>query len=224
MNEEELRQNLQRVQAMTPEQLQQAAEGGDHVAQMKLAIDCGNTEDHTQAVKWYRLVAESSGPGSVPAQHSLGVCYDEGLGVAESPEEAVKWYRMAADAGNSRSQVNLGLCYENGRGVTSDPAEALQLYTEAAKQNSADAFLNLAWCYANGNGVPANPAEAILWWTRADEAGHPTTKNLVARAKFFALVRPTSRASRPSPSGCASVLLAVLTFGILCLVALTIVR
>ena len=38
---------------------------------------------------------------SMAAQLNLGVCYDNGIGVAKDFEEAVKWYRQAADQGHA---------------------------------------------------------------------------------------------------------------------------
>ena len=67
-----------------------------------------------EAVKWYTLAADR---GFADAQNNLGVCYENGNGVAKSYAEAVKWYKLAAEQGDSIAQNNLGVCYANGEGV-----------------------------------------------------------------------------------------------------------
>ncbi|MQN39338.1 sel1 repeat family protein, partial [Prevotella copri] len=65
---------------------------------------------------------------------NLGVCYNNGRGVAQSYEEAVKWYRKSADQGDSAAQFNLGCCYENGQGVPQCYDEAIKWYRKSAEQ------------------------------------------------------------------------------------------
>ncbi|MQN44566.1 tetratricopeptide repeat protein, partial [Segatella copri] len=65
---------------------------------------------------------------------NLGVCYNNGHGVAQSYEEAVKWYRKSADQGDSAAQFNLGCCYENGQGVPQCYDEAIKWYRKSAEQ------------------------------------------------------------------------------------------
>ena len=40
--------------------------------------------------------------------HVLGVCYEDGTGVAKDEVEAVKYYKMAADQGDADAQYILG--------------------------------------------------------------------------------------------------------------------
>ncbi len=53
--------------------------------------------------------------GDAKAQGNLGLCYDNGEGVAKDAAEAVKWYRKAAEQGLTQAQFNLGNCYRQGR-------------------------------------------------------------------------------------------------------------
>ena len=59
-----------------------------------------------EAVKWYRKAAEQN---FAEAQYNLGVCYDNGQGVAKDYAEAVKWYRKAAEQNHAQAQYNLGV-------------------------------------------------------------------------------------------------------------------
>jgi TPR repeat protein len=125
-------------------------------------------KNEAEAVKWYRKAAEQ---GDAGAQLNLGVCYENGTGVAKDEAEAIKWYRLAAEQGCAGAQYNLGLYYGNGQGVVKDEAEAVKWYRKAAEQGNASAQNNLGYCYANGKGVGKNEAEAVKWYRKAAEQG-----------------------------------------------------
>ena len=57
-----------------------------------------------KAVTWWYAAAEQ---GDADAQYNLGVCYDDGKGVAKNKQEAAKWYRMAAANGNEDAEKAL---------------------------------------------------------------------------------------------------------------------
>ena len=121
-----------------------------------------------EAVKWYTLAADR---GFADAQNNLGVCYENGNGVAKSYAEAVKWYKLAAEQGDSIAQNNLGVCYANGEGVEQNYEEAVKWYRLAAEQGDSNAQFNLGWCYENGNGAKQNYEEAVKWYRLAAEQG-----------------------------------------------------
>ncbi|WP_288844273.1 tetratricopeptide repeat protein [uncultured Megasphaera sp.] len=43
---------------------------------------------------------EEADQGLVEAQFNLGVCYEDGKGVAQDYKKAVEWYQKAVDQGN----------------------------------------------------------------------------------------------------------------------------
>ncbi len=45
--------------------------------------------------------------GDAGAMFNLGVCYDNGEGVAKDLKEAVRWYRAAADKGHADAKKAL---------------------------------------------------------------------------------------------------------------------
>ncbi|MGI6496156.1 MAG: tetratricopeptide repeat protein [Kiritimatiellia bacterium] len=47
--------------------------------------------------------------GNAEAQFNLGLCYDEGEGVAVDKAEAAKWYRKAADQGHAGARRALDM-------------------------------------------------------------------------------------------------------------------
>ncbi len=111
--------------------------------------------------------------GDMVAQHNMGGCYMEGVGVEKNPTEAAYWFRKAAEQGSTSAQDNLGLFYMNGIGVEKDESEALTWFVLAANSGSADAQNNLGCCYMEGVGVRIDPQSAIKWWKRAADQDHP---------------------------------------------------
>ena len=73
------------------------------------------------------------------AQHNIGVCYYEGLGLEQSYEEAVKWFTLAADEGYPDSEYYLGVCYNNGQGVEKSRSTAVKLLRRAKKGGNEEA-------------------------------------------------------------------------------------
>ena len=94
------------------------AEQGNTLAQFSLGWlyedGRGVTQDHKEAVKWYRKAAEQ---GFEDAQFNLGLMYSQGKGVLQDYKEAVKWYRKAAEKGLGNAQFNLAVMYMKGQGV-----------------------------------------------------------------------------------------------------------
>lgn len=103
----------------------QDAMTGNSGAQLSLARRYyegdGVPQDSTEAVKWYRKVAET-GFGAV--QELLGTIYDNGDGVPQNHAEAATWYRHAANQGYIGAQYGLGVMYEKGHGVPHDDVAA----------------------------------------------------------------------------------------------------
>lgn len=128
----------------------------------------------TEAVKWYTLAADR---GFADAQNNLGVCYENGNGVAKSYAEAVKWYKLAAEQGNAYGQANLGWCYEHGCGVEQSDEEAVRLYRLAAEQGNAYGQGNLGWCYESGTGVKQDYKEAAKWYKLSADKGTAYAQN-----------------------------------------------
>jgi TPR repeat protein len=103
----------------------------------------GVPQDHTDAVKWWRLAADQ---GHANAQSNLGGMYKNGRGVPQDHTEAVNLFRLAADQGNAVAQCILGSIYLAGEGVPQDFTKAAHLFKLAADQGDADAitYLNQA--------------------------------------------------------------------------------
>ena len=78
--------------------------------------------------------------GDATAQNRIGLCYENGQGVAQNYAEAIKWYYLAANQGLAEAQYNLGaycytagIAYETGANGVRNHEEALNCFTEAGK-------------------------------------------------------------------------------------------
>lgn len=123
--------------------------------------------------------------GDVTAQLRLGICYDNGLGVAENNAEAVKWFRRAAEQGDKRGQYFLGVKYAKGEGVAESIAEAVKWYRLAAEQGHWSAQTDLGEAYFKGDGVPKSKVDAYFWWNlaAADDNAFEAQRNKAMIAK-----------------------------------------
>ena len=111
--------------------------------------------------------------GSADAEYTLGVIYNQGLGVSQDYAAAAKWYRQAAEQGNPRAQNNLGALYSNGQRVPQRYGEAAKWYRKAAEQGHIIAAVNLGYMYESGRGVAQDYAQAVRWYRVAAETGYP---------------------------------------------------
>lgn len=125
-------------------------------------------KDYDQAVIWYKRAAMN---GSPEAKFSIGVLYEQGLGVPADFAMAFKWYKSAAEDGNVEAQFNLGNIYSKGAGVPQNQDQAFMWYKRAAEQGDRDSQYNLGNRYATGNGVEQNLVEAYKWYSLAANAG-----------------------------------------------------
>lgn len=109
--------------------------------------------------QFYRLAQQ----GNAQAQYGLGMCYENGVWVAQNKAEAAKWYKMASQQGYADAQYHLGRLYSKGDGVAKNDVEAVKWYKLAAQQGNADAQFSLGECYWSGSGVIENNQIAMEW-------------------------------------------------------------
>ena len=101
-------------------------------------------------------------------QFYLGVCFENGYGVAQDYAEAKKWYLKAAEQGHADAQNNLGTMFFAGSGMSGpDYEQAVSWFRKAANQGQIDALYNIGVCYENGYGVSQDKLQAYHGWYRA---------------------------------------------------------
>jgi TPR repeat protein len=122
---------------------------------------------YPQAVATLRPLAEAGDPY---AQFTLGVMYDDGIGLPRNFSLALLWYKRAAAQGLADAQYMAGRFYGNGRGVRQDPAAAL-FWFELAAAGGHPLAANLRDQHWNQLKSPRRDrvaAEATRW-----QAEHP---------------------------------------------------
>lgn len=155
-----------------PQELREAAMGGDMFAQFEIAaiLTEGQVveQDLTQAAAWYERAAAQ---GFAPAQYRLGNLYESGQGVVADLDQARLWYQRAAELGNRMSMHNLASLYAGGQLDSQDFAAAAHWFEEAASRGLTDSQFNLGMLYARGLGVEQSFSTSYFWFSLAAAAG-----------------------------------------------------
>lgn len=109
---------------------------------------------------------------------TLGMLYEQGLGVPEDLHNAAAWYLRAAQAGDPSAMYNLAVLHHFGGGVAKDLTEAAFWFRAAAERGHQSAQNRLATLYLQGEGVRADPVEALVWMTLAGNELRGTGRTL----------------------------------------------
>ncbi len=139
--------------------------------------------------KW-KLAAEA---GAVPANATIAMLYQNGLGVARDLPEAARWYQKAVDGGHSGAPAALSAMYEKGEGVAADPAQALKLARQSAELDNAPGIFQLAHCLVMGVGTAPNEAEALPLYRKLADKGDALSKDWI---EVLGQGSPEARAER----------------------------
>jgi localization factor PodJL len=148
--------------------LEQAAQGGQIVAQYELALQrlsANRTEEGAA------LLRQAANRGLAMAQYRLAKLYERGEGVPADLVQARQWTERAAAAGNRRAMHDLGVYFARGEGAPLDEAAAFRWFRQAAELGVADSQFNLGVLYQQGRGVGASASEALFWFMVAARQG-----------------------------------------------------
>ncbi|MGE4219715.1 MAG: tetratricopeptide repeat protein [Alphaproteobacteria bacterium] len=124
-----------------------------------------------------RLLALAAA-GDTRSYLTLGMLYEQGLGVPKDLQNAAAWYLRAAQSGDPSAMYNLAVLYHFGGGVAKDLIEAAYWYRAAAERGHQSAQNRLATMSLQGEGVRADPVEALMWMTLAGNDLRGTGKTL----------------------------------------------
>ena len=116
------------------------------------------------------------GPTDARRQYELGLCYEQGNGVAKNMEDAAYWYGKAARQGHVKAQYRLGKYWDlkqpaEGEDYDRFKKEALNWYKKAAEQGDADAQFAVGSYYYGWFGAQSYNT-AIPWLRKAEAQGH----------------------------------------------------
>lgn len=149
------------------EKLAKLANNGDIDAQFKIGIAYNDSNNYSEAMKYYKMAAAQEHPG---AMTNIGLFYSQGRGVPQSYEKAAEWYSKAAK-NYPDALHNLGVLYSRGHGVEFDPIQAINLWVKAAERGNILSQGNLGNEYYNGILIPQDFQEAAKWYTMAANQG-----------------------------------------------------
>lgn len=150
-----------------------AREDGGATPQMRRRYEAGlaafEENDYDGALLQWKQLAVL---GMARAQNSLGVMYDQGLGLKEDPIRAAGLFRDAAVQGYGGAQVNLGVMYLRGRGVIQDHRMAIDWLTRAAEQGYVGAQYQVGLLHQTGEAIEHDLVKAAKWYREAADQGH----------------------------------------------------
>ncbi|MGE0595969.1 MAG: hypothetical protein AB7P07_06375 [Hyphomonadaceae bacterium] len=180
--------------------LEQAAQGGDIIAQYELGLQRIAAGRGAEGVTMLRRAADR---GLAMAQYRLAKLYERGEGVETDLVQARQWTERAAAAGNRRAMHDLGVYFARGEGAPLDEAAAFRWFRQAAELGVADSQYNLGVLYQQGRGVNASPAEAMFWFLVAarsgDEDAATRAQSLQAQLQPIQVEQARSRAQAFRP-------------------------
>lgn len=151
------------------ELLRKAAAQGLSLAQNKLGDLYWEESNFPKAKEWYERAALLDDSFAL---NSLGVMYDEGLGVVPDPIRARDYFARASKKGHHQAHFNLAEMYYRGRGGAQDLRRARELYLKAASQGHAGAQNMLGLMYYLGEGGETEIRLAKSWWEKAASEGN----------------------------------------------------
>ena len=104
--------------------------------------------NYEKAVEMFR---KASSMGVYEADYYLGICYENGRGVAKDQVEAVKWYEKAAERGHGVSCYFVGEAYRKGVGKKKDANKAVEWYRKGAATGYSGCIMTLGFRYYYGD-------------------------------------------------------------------------
>ena len=158
------------------------AEGMYALGQLHFHGYIGNRPDYKSALKWFRKSAVQPplsnlhlrNIGVAEAQHTLGLCYDEGIGVEKSLGMALSWYQKGSSNGSADAANNLGVHHLR----QGELDKAHQYWELSASRGCVKAMLSLSELCLQRH----DSHMAVEWNTRAAANGSAEAE---ARAKQF---------------------------------------
>jgi len=110
-----------------------------------------------------RTFLQAASTGTRSAAHSLGYCFDVGVGVRRNSRVVMYGYLRAWRNGGETAAANIATMYRD-RGLM---ARAVTWWTKAMEAGVHEEAVEVGYCYQYGIGVRPNPGKAIACYRRA---------------------------------------------------------
>ena len=148
--------------------LQEAADSGLPLAQVKLGSWLQLQGDHEAALYWYTQAAEQEDLDGI---YRLGSAHYDGIGTEQNFEEARKILAVAASGQYAPAETLLAEMLLEGQGGLPEERQAVQLLERASRKDFGPALLASARLYNVGRIVQRDLEEAYKRVRRAAELG-----------------------------------------------------
>jgi len=139
-------------------------------------------QDYGKAFRYFTAACAKGDPKSC---RWVGVCYEEGTGVAQDDAKAAQFYGLGIEYRDATSHYLLANLLLAGRGIPRDVARAMALYQgQIDRGRGLDAgacAYNLAQIYEKGEHVAADKTKAIEYYRIAAGNGYAEAKPALER-------------------------------------------
>jgi TPR repeat protein len=177
------------------ETLRSQASGGNHQAQLDLAVRYrdgkGVAQDNAEAMKWAHQAADG---GHADAMDFVGFAYLRGSIIGRRPEIAFGYFKAAAEQ-SAQAAFNLGQCYFGAQGTGQDIPQALRYWRMAAQRGHGRAASCAAMALLSGEGTAPDAVEARRLAERAVELNDPSGLVVLGEMQFQAGELEAARAN-----------------------------
>eukprot|EP00826_Nyctotherus_ovalis_P037279 TRINITY_DN3389_c0_g1_i5.p2 TRINITY_DN3389_c0_g1~~TRINITY_DN3389_c0_g1_i5.p2 ORF type:complete len:362 (-),score=90.03 TRINITY_DN3389_c0_g1_i5:1942-3027(-) len=169
---------VERDQIKAMEYYKRAASNEHPVAMNNLGTYHFKRKEYKEAVK---LFIEGAIMGCLRAANNLGICYENGHGIAKDYAEAAYWYERAGRKGHLEAMVNAGFLYLKQGQITSNfkhYEQALKWLIQANRVNEGeeryegDISYALGLIFFNALGTQRDLRAALRCFGKAYSLGH----------------------------------------------------
>jgi len=91
--------------------------------------------------------------GNKIAQCNVGICYEKGIGIIQSPQKAFSYYKLSAKNGHEEAFYNLGECFFNGFGCVKSYKKAIHFFELSLENRTFGSLSYLADIYNRKKGT-----------------------------------------------------------------------
>lgn len=135
------------------------------------AMEAFEKEQYQTAIQLFEQAAQQ---GVLEAQYSLGLMYQDGIGVSQDTTKAQYYFEQAVQQGSQQAQTHLNQIYYQQAMEAFEKGEyatTYRLFKQLADQGVSDAQYNLGLMYQDGIVVPQNKTMAKQYFEQAAKQG-----------------------------------------------------
>lgn len=121
--------------------------------------------------KAFYYYSKSASLGNPNALYSIGLCYENGIGIEKDFDKAIEWYEKAAEKNQITALTTLGNIYLSDNEKRKDVDKAMEYFERAASQNDPFALNVLGCLYADENNSFSDKKQALKYFENSAKLG-----------------------------------------------------